>query len=214
MKKTIALLSTVSVLTLSSTASFAAPAWTIEPENSHLTFETTQNGRPISGEFKKFTPTIEFSKEDLATSHIKVDVETGSAFTGDKANDASLPTKDWFNTTAFPTATFESNSIISKTTDKDGFESYEATGKLTILGVSRTVILPFTLKVDGQNTHATGSLAVKRLDYGLGALIDPNGAMVSNDVTIKFNVTAHMVVTPAPEANKTTPTPTPETTTK
>ena len=206
MKKTLSLLSAVSVLTLSSTASFAAPSWNVAPESSHLTFETTQSGRPIVGEFKKFTPVIAFSKEDLKTSHIKVDVETGSALTGDKNNDTSLPTKDWFNTAAFPTATFESNMIISKTADKEGFENYEATGKLTILGVSREVVLPFTLqKVEGDNMHAVGSLAVKRLDYGLGALIDPNGAMVSNDVTIKFDITAHMVVTPAPEPSAATP---------
>lgn len=207
MNKTVALLSAVSVLTLSSTASFAAPSWTVEPESSHLTFETTQSGRPITGEFKKFTPTISFSKEDLATSHIKVDIETGSALTGDKTNDASLPTKDWFNTGAFPTATFESSKIISKTSDKDGLESYEATGKLTILGVSHDVTLPFTLKADGQKTNAVGSLAIKRLDYGMGAVIDPNGAMVSNDVTIKFDITAHMAVTPAPQPTSAEPTP-------
>lgn len=205
MKKTLSFLSAVSVLTLSSASSFAAPAWTVNPEVSHLTFEAKQGDKPIVGEFKKFIPTIKFSKEDLATSHIKVEIETGSAVTGDKTNDASLPTKDWFNIKAFPTATFTSTSIISKTADKDGFESYEAAGKLTILGVTHDVVLPFTLKADGENMHASGTLAIKRLDYGMGAMIDPNGAMVANDVTINFNVTARMVVTPAPEANSQPP---------
>lgn len=205
MQKTLSFLSAVSILTLSSTASFAAPAWTVDPEASHLTFETKQGEKAITGEFKKFTPVIEFSKEDLATSHIKVEIDTGSAFTGDKTNDASLPSKDWFNIKTFPTATFESKEIISKTADKDGFESYEANGKLTILGVSRDVVLPFTLKADGENTHATGGLTLKRLDYGMGALIDPNGAMVSNDVTVKFNIIAHITATPAPEANASAP---------
>ena len=206
MQKTLSLLSAVSILTLSSTASFAAPAWTVDPAISHLTFETKQGDKPVIGEFKKFKPVIEFSKEDLATSHIKVDIETGSALTGDKTSDEGLPSKDWFNIKAFPTATFESKQIISKTTDKEGVESYEAIGKLTILGVTRDVVLPFTLKADGQNTNAVGSLTLKRLDYGMGALVDPNGAMVSNDVTVKFDITAHMTATPAAEPATTTPT--------
>lgn len=214
MKTTLSLLSTISILTLSSASSFAAPSWTVLPDVSHLTFETTQSGKPLTGEFKKFTPTIEFSKEDLKTSAIKVDIEIGSALTGDKTADSNMLTKDWFNNAAFPTATFTSTAITSKTADKDGVEAYEAAGKLTILGVTRDVVLPFTLKAEGDKTHAVGSLAIKRLDYGLGAMIDPNGAMVANDVTVKFDITAHMVVTTPPAATTPIPTPTPEPTTK
>jgi polyisoprenoid-binding protein YceI len=195
MKQTFSFISSFGILTVLSGASFAAPMWTIDPTASHLTFEVKQGDNPITGEFKKFTPTIEFDKADLTTSHIKVKVETGSAETGDKSNDSSLPSKDWFNIATFPSATFESASITNTGPDKVGLETFEAKGKLTILGVTREVVLPFTLKTDGDNTHASGTLALKRLDYGMGALIDPNSAMVSNDVTVKFDITAH--VTPA-----------------
>lgn len=200
MKKTFSLISTFGILTVLSGASFATPMWTIDPTASHLTFEVKQGDNPITGEFKKFTPTIEFDKADLTASHIKVQVETGSAETGDKSNDSSLPSKDWFNISAFPSATFESVSIASIGLDKTGLENYEAKGKLTILGVTHDVTLPFTLKADGNNTRAFGTLALKRLDYGMGAMADPNGAMISNDVTVKFDITAHLTPVTMPVA--------------
>lgn len=198
MNPTLCLLSALGVISVLPSAASAAPAWTVATDASHLTFETSQSGRPIHGEFQKFTPTITFDKADLAGSHIKVDIDTSSAKTGDKTNDSSLPGKDWFQVATFPRATFESTAITDKGTAQDGGENYEAAGKLTILGVTRAVILPFTLKTENGATRATGSLAIKRLDYGMGALIDPNGTMVSNDVTVTFDLSASPTIPAVP----------------
>lgn len=180
-----------SVLTFFSGTGFAAPAWTIIRDASHLTYEIKQGENAVSGEFSKFTPTITFDKADLGGSRIKVDIETGSAQMLDKTNQASLATKDWLNIKAYPYATFESIGIVPKSMTTSGTEYFEATGKLTILGVTRDVVLPFALQQEGKNTRATGTLLIKRLDYGIGAIVDPKGAMVSNDVTIKFDIMAH-----------------------
>ena len=182
---------TLGFIMLGSTSAFAAPAWTIVPQLSHLTFETKQSDKMVTGEFKTFTPTILFDKADLATSHISVTIDMASASTGDSTNDGALPTKDWLNVGAFPTATFESTAITAKGQGSAGVDFYEAVGKLTILGTTHDVVLPFTLQETGANTHALGMLQLKRLDYGVGASIDPNGTMVSQDVTVKFDITAH-----------------------
>lgn len=199
--KTKASLLSVLLLSLSSVSALATPvSWETVPQLSHLTFETKQGDRVITGEFKNFTSTILFDKADLAHSKISVTIQTGSAFTGDSTNDNALSSKDWFNVGAFPNATFETTTITDKGSDKPGVEAYEAAGKLTILGVTRDVVLPFTLQDTEANTHAVGTLPLKRLDYGVGAIADPNGAMVSNDVTVKLDLTAHALVPVPTEA--------------
>lgn len=190
MKKTISLLSVLSAILLSSTASFAATNWDVIEKSSHLNFVATQSGKDLKGEFTKFEPTITFDKEDLANSAIKVVVNTGSAITKDKMSNDSLLGKDWLNTENFPEAVFESTEITAATSDKSEFENYVATGTLTLLGVSKDVTLPFTLTKNGENTRAFGGLSLKRLDFGVGESSDPNGTMIANDITVEFDILA------------------------
>jgi len=191
MKKTVSFLTLMTVAGLTSIPAMAAPNWTIDAASSHLNFNTKQGDKDIKGEFKTFTSTIVFDKADLPNSHFKVVIQTGSATTGDATSDGSLLTKDWLNVGSFPDATFESTKITAAPTEKSGFEYFEAAGKLTILGVSQDVTLPFSLKADGTNTIANGQLTLKRLDFGVGKSVDPNGEMVANDVTVTFSITAY-----------------------
>ena len=166
------------------------PLWLVDMEKSQLTFDVKRDGQQLQGKFAAFEPVITFDKNNLAASKIKVTIQTNSATTGQQASDAALPSKDWLNVGTFPTATFESHSITAKAALSDGTENYEATGKLTILGVSQDVVLPFTLKPQDANTHAQGFLVIKRLDFGVGKQVDPQEKLVTNDVAIRFDLLA------------------------
>lgn len=172
-------------------AAFAAPHWMIDPAASHLGFSGQQNGTPFTGVFKNFTSVIYFDPKDLAASSLNITIDTASAHTGDADIDRSLPTPEWFHTTSFPTARFESTAI-HKAQKPDQFE---ATGHLTILGVSKDITLPFTVTIDDfpptPTAHASGQIILNRLDFGLGKAVDPNGTLVLNPVTVTFDITAH-----------------------
>lgn len=182
----IRLITSLSLLCLPLSGAYAAPLWTVDTGSSHLRFAGKDSGKDFSGEFKIFTPEIAFDAKDLATSSIKVTIDTGSASTGDKTYDGSLPTSEWFNIAKFPDAVFQSKSITA--IDATHFEM---TGTLTMVGISKDITLPFVLESDGKTARATGETTLKRLDFGLGKSVDSKGDTVSNDIIVKFDITAH-----------------------
>ncbi len=162
----------------------AASNWTIDA--AQVQFKGKESGKDFTGKFKKLTPVISFDVADLKNSSIEVTVDTSSILTGNSTYDGVLPTTEWFNVAKFPNAVFKSKSI--KSIDNKNFE---ADGVLTILGVSKDIILPFELTIQNGKAHASGNVTLKRLDFGLGQSVDAKGDTVSNDVTVHFDVSAH-----------------------
>jgi len=80
-----------------------------------------------------------------------------SARTGDTQRDTALPQADWFDVKHFPQATFEAAGFTPK-----GDGAYEAAGKLTIRGVTKDAVLPFTLAITGDGATAKGHLGLVR----------------------------------------------------
>ena len=122
----------------------AVPTWKLVDNESSLTFTATQNGAPVTGEFKKFTATINFDPVQLDHNNVKVVVDTTSI--ADPYNQLSdtLKGADWFNVKQYPQATFTATSF-SKTGDK----TYQANGSVTIRDKTLPVILTFTQR----NSH-------------------------------------------------------------
>ncbi|MBB3884449.1 polyisoprenoid-binding protein YceI [Acetobacter oeni] len=71
-------------------------------------------------------------------------MDLSSAATGDRQRDTALPGRDWFDIARFPEATFSATSVR-----KTGVNTYEAIGTLSLRGIIRSVILPFTFDRNG-----------------------------------------------------------------
>lgn len=173
------------------TASADMAMWVVDASKSTLSFQGNEEGKDFKGVFERFSSDIQFSPDRLEKSSIRVTVETASAHTGEKAYDGSIAGGDWFNTSVFPQAVFEAHGFKDMGQDKEGLRNYEAAGKLTILGVTKDITLPFSLKAEGKNTRAFGRIVLKRLDFGLGAKADATASMVADNVTVTFDITAH-----------------------
>jgi cytochrome b561/polyisoprenoid-binding protein YceI len=137
-------------------------AWTIQ-SGSTLGFSTAWSGQLIEGQFKRWDGDILFSPDALSTSKLTIRVDLASVTTGDDQRDATLPTPDWFDATAHPTAVFTASRF--KATGQDRFV---ADGKLTLRGGTRPVAVAFTLKITGDDAVAKGSAAVDRTAFGVG----------------------------------------------
>lgn len=171
----------------------AATKWTPDYAKSKLQFEGKFGQNVVTGTFGKYTADIAFDAADLATSKIVVNVDVASAKSSvteaiyNAPTDAALPGAGWFNAAANPKAVFTSTAITSK-----GGDNYEAKGTLNLRGVTKDIVLPFTLKVTGNTAVAEGTATVNRMDFGIRgdapqyALPKP----VPHEVKIMFSVTA------------------------
>ena len=179
--------SIVSVLLLASASLLGvAPALAqqkLVPADSHISFVTKQMGVPLEGHFKKFEAQVVFNPAQLATSHITLNVDTGSATFDAPETDAEMPKATWFNVPKFPQATFQSSSIKAL-----GGGKYEVAGKLSIKGTARDVVAPVTVVQNGAISTATGTLTIQRLTYKIGENEWADTSMVANDVQIKYKL--------------------------
>jgi polyisoprenoid-binding protein YceI len=165
-------------------ATAAAPATAkLVPAQSDIAFTFRQMGVPVDGHFKKFDAQVAFDPKNPAAGKVSLSIELGSATLGDAATDAELVKPEWFNVKKIPTATFQSTAIKAL-----GGGKFEATGKLTIKGQVKAVVVPVALAQAGGTTTATGAFAIKRLDFNIGEGEWKDTSMVANDVQVKFKL--------------------------
>lgn len=164
----------------------AAPVWQILLNDSKLTFTATQNGAPVSGEFKKFTADIHFDPNNLNTNNVKVTVDTNSIYDPYAELADTLKSAEWFNVKAFPQAIFTSSEFV-----KTGDKTYQSKGKLTIRDKTLPVTLDFTQETYTKNkARIKGSTTIKRTAFGVGQGEWASTNEVKDEVKIEFTVTA------------------------
>lgn len=163
----------------------AAAGWAVDSAKSSLGFIGSQSGASFEGHFSKWQAQIDFDPANPGTGHALVTIDMGSATTGDPQKDQSLPQSDWFNVKGFPQATFEATSFRAK-----GGDAYEAVGSLTIRGVKKDVVLPFTFDAEGNAGHAKGKLELLRTDYGVGQGEWSSDQMVGLSVAVTVDIRA------------------------
>jgi len=144
-------------------AQAGAPSrWTVA-SGSTLGFATAFGGAAIEGRFKRWSADILFSPEALDRSKVRVEIDLGSADTGDAQRDEMLPSGDWLDVASHPKAVFAAERF-----EKTGADRYVAHGKLTLRGTTRPVALPFRLKIDGDTARLTGVTSLDRTAFGVG----------------------------------------------
>ena len=163
---------------------FAAD-WTVQADKSHLGFSGIQTGATFKGSFGKWSAEVGFDPAHPEAGHAKVIIELASARTGDTQRDTALPQSDWFDVKHFPQATFEAAGFTPK-----GGDAYEVAGKLTIRGVTKNVVLPFTLAIAGDGATAKGHLALIRTAFGVGQGPWTTGDWVALQVDVDVDLVA------------------------
>lgn len=160
-------------------SAMAAQAATLLPDKSDLSFTFKQMGVPVEGKFRKFEAQLDFDAKKPEAGKIAFTVDLGSVSLGDASFDAEVAKAPWFDTKRNGRATFVSTAI-----KPTGGGKYDVAGKLTIKGASRDVVVPITVAAG----VASGSVAIKRLDFKIGDGEWSDTSMVANDVTVKFKL--------------------------
>jgi len=146
----------------SSAPAAGAVAHYVQATGSSLGFTFEQVGAQSNGAFKQFATTLDYDEKNLAASKLSVKVQIGSLDTQDKDRDSTLASADLFDVQKYATATYTAASLVK------GANGVEAVGKLTIRNVTKDLRVPLTIKAAGAGLELSGTVTIKRLDYGVG----------------------------------------------
>ena len=150
---------------------------------SSIVFVSKQMGVPVEGYFKKMTARVQFNPAKPEAASIVFVVDMASATLGAPETDAELPKPDWFNVAQFPQAQFQSSGVKSV-----GAGKFEITGKLSIKGQVREVVVPVTLTQSGAITSANGTFVIPRMAFKIGENAWADTSVVANEVQVKFKL--------------------------
>jgi polyisoprenoid-binding protein YceI len=164
-----------------------AKTYAVDLTRSSFKFAFTQAGAANQGRFRKYTVGLRFDDKNLAASKLDVTVQVDSLDTGDEQRDEALRGADLFNIAKFPEARFTSSKV-----NRVAAGRYEAVGKLTMRGVTRSLVVPFSLRETqekaGAAAYMTGRSSLNRLDFGVGQGEWKSTDQVGNEVTINFSL--------------------------
>jgi polyisoprenoid-binding protein YceI len=90
----------------------------------------------LTGRFDKFSGTFSFDKAKPEASAVKVEIDTASVNSNHGERDKHLRSPDFLDVAKFPKATFESTSV-----KLNGDDKATITGKLTLRGVTKDVVI-------------------------------------------------------------------------
>lgn len=151
---------------------------------SAVTFVSKQMGVAVNGGFGKFTSQISFDPARPETGKAQIDVVLASVDAGSSDANDTVKGKSWFDVKDYPVATFVSSSL-----KRLGGNRYQATGRLTIKGRARDVIVPFTATPAGANLLLDGAIPISRTQYGIGEGSWADPSVVADEVQIRFHFT-------------------------
>ncbi|GBG01404.1 hypothetical protein AZSI13_07310 [Azospira sp. I13] len=166
---------------------------TVQVEKTQVAFTYKQMNVPIDGKFKKTAASIAFDPAKPQAAKATLEIDLASIDAGSQEANDEVAGKLWFNTKAFPKATFVSSGVKAL-----GNNRFEVAGKLTIKGKTQDATAPFTFKQDGANGVFDGTFTLKRADFAIGEGMWADFGTVANEIQIKF----HVVAAPAAAAKK------------
>ncbi|TWA60824.1 polyisoprenoid-binding protein YceI [Azospirillum baldaniorum] len=170
MKRLLAAAALSALVALPLTAQAAPVAYKLDPAHTAVVFIVDHLGfAKAMGRFNTFAGELSFDKDAADKSSLSVTIDTTSVDTNHAKRDEHLKSPDFFNAKEFPKMTFKSTKIET-TGDKTG----KLHGDLTLLGVTKPVVLDVTFNKDGvspaSKLDTVGFSArgtIKRSDFGM-----------------------------------------------
>lgn len=180
------------VLAMASSPALAQECYAVRPAGDSVSFEVRQAGTPFRGAFRRFGGEICLARDQV--TRIDVWLEPASVDTGLPELDAALKEKEFFEIARYPRIVFS-----GKSTEVRG-ERQLARGTLEIKGRRRDVEVALGLRRDGPSPVISGSLALNRLDYGIGTGEWSDTRWLGAEVKVDFRAKLAAVGNPASPA--------------
>lgn len=168
-------------------AAMAADTFALDPAHTQTVFTINHLGYSmVTGGFHDLKGTLSLDQAQPAQSSVEVTIGAATVDTGLPARDDVLRSKGFFDAADFPTITFKSTRV-----DVSGKDTADVQGGLTILGVTKPVVLkvkfnrlaPDQMRGNKVAVGFTGTTTIKRSDFGMKAYLP----YIGDDVNITVN---------------------------
>jgi polyisoprenoid-binding protein YceI len=131
--------------------------------SAKVKFAIKNMGMAVNGTMAGISMQFKQTSVDPATWSFEGTASPATISTGIDLRDKHLKRSDYFDVAQYPVISLRSTGILAK-----GKNNYQGIFNLTIKGITRSVIIPFTiLKID-KSMNMESSFIINRLDYGLG----------------------------------------------
>lgn len=114
--------------------------WVTNRDHSEIMFQVPYMGvSELTGRFNEFSGSVTFKNNSHEADKLEILISSSSVDTGNKMRDGHLKGNDFFQTGQHPYIKFNSQNI-----KKTGEGIYQATGLLTIRGITKSSIIDFS----------------------------------------------------------------------
>jgi polyisoprenoid-binding protein YceI len=172
-----------SATSASTTPAVAGKTFAFSPGSSSIDFVGSKVTGRHNGGFKKFAGELRVENGKIADTGNKVIIDTTSLFADNDRLTGHLKSKDFFDVTQYPTATFQTTSIVPNATNST------IAGDLTLHGVTKHISFPATIKVTDNAVDIAAQFFLNRFDFEMkypGKADD----LIRKEVVLKLNVKA------------------------
>jgi polyisoprenoid-binding protein YceI len=170
----------------------AMERYNVDPDHTIVGFKVSHMVvSKTTGRFMDYTGFIEMDPEAKTVKAIEADIKTASITTNHEKRDIHLKSPDFFNVEKYPAMTYRMTSVV-----KDG-DRYVAKGNLTLLGVTKEIVLTGTFNgiqpkdlygMTRAGFSATGTLNRKDFSMVWNKVLDNGGFAVGDEVEITLEV--------------------------
>lgn len=141
----------------------AATEWIVDTDHSQLGFVATYDGTGFDTRFERFDTHIRFDSQRPEDGYFDVVVDITSINSDSADRDEGMLEFDWFNAEKFPQARFVSTGFRQL-----GADTFEVAGRLTIKGITHSIVLPFTWSGVESAARLMGKTTLQRTDFKIG----------------------------------------------
>lgn len=163
-----------------------ADRYTFDKSHTYINFYINHLGfSDMLGRFTDYEGNFEFDEENPAATTINFSLLPSGIHTSSDLLDSKLQGPDFFNTAQFPDIRFVSTNV-----DITGENTADVTGNLTLIGVTKPVILHVRLNKTGYNPITSlyqagfnATATIRRSDFGMTTLLPDVGDEVRLDLS-------------------------------
>lgn len=174
---------------LVATARGAVETYAIDPAASTVGFSIRNFVARVPGKFTKFSGAIRLDRADPAKNSVEAAIDVASVDTGNAKRDEHLRSADFFDAAKSPQMKFASTAW-----KKTGENTYDVTGKLTLNGVTKEIVLKVittetAVAGSADRTHWKATTTLDRRDFAFkysGSL----GFALGDEVAIALSIEA------------------------